>query len=164
MTAAQIAFEPNLARYLAEVMLTFRMPGASLVPHLQSEAGRWLTLMEWDFAPAARELLRMLAEVLADPGRLGRLLVTIAAEHGETLGPLSGAQARRAMDTLRGAGYGLVGEALLESVGLGYLADVHADGAAGASPVARVRGLIRSWLAGRLDLDLHRRFTTARVL
>ncbi|MBI2766632.1 MAG: acyl-ACP desaturase [Chloroflexi bacterium] len=162
MTAVQIQANPGLARYVGEVMLTFRMPGASLAPELQKEAGRWLTLMEWDFEPAAKELIRLLNDVLAEPGRLGRLLMTIAAERGERIGPLSGRSAQRAMALAGGAGYGLVGEALLESAGLGYLVDVH-DGGEGSGVPAneplKLRRLLRTWLARRLDLDMRSRFT-----
>jgi hypothetical protein len=165
MTAAQIAGNPNLARYVSEVMLTFRMPGSSLAPDLQKEAGRWLSLMEWDFEPAAREIGRMLEEVLADAGRLGRLLVTIAAERGEKLGPLSASQVQSVLNHLRGVGYALVGEAFLESVGLDYLLNI-GDGQRRSAfdPQGRARRLIRSWLASRIHIDIRTKLTTRKTM
>lgn len=164
MTTAQIEHNPGLARYVAEVMLTFRMPGASLVPALQREAGRWLGLMEWDFEPAARELGRLLHEVLGDPGRLGKLLITVMAQRGERLGPFSGRQMEGAIDRLRGAGYGLIGEAFLESVGLLYLVS-RGTAAQRRPPVdERLRALMRSWLADRIRLDMRTKLTTRETM
>lgn len=165
MTAAQVESNPGLSRYVGEVMLSFRMPGASLVPNLQREAGRWLVLMQWDFEPAAREIGRMLEEVFRDSGRLGRLLVTIAAHRGERFGPLSGRYLQSAMQHLRGSGYGLIGEAFLESVGLGYLLPRGPT----ASPEhrrldGRLRRLLRSWIAGRIRLDMQQKLTTRETM
>jgi hypothetical protein len=164
MTAAQIEHNPGLARYVGEVLLTFRMPGASLVPELQREAGRWLLLMNWDFEPAARELARMREEVLGDPGRLGRLLVTVAAERGTQFGPLSAGQWRGALDRLHGQGYGLIGEAFLESVGLSYLVEVRPANGSRATPDGHIRGLLRSWLARSIRLDMRATLTTRKTM
>ena len=165
MTAAQIDSDPGVARYLSEVLLTFRMPGASLVPELQREAGRWLVLMQWDFEPAARELGRMLQEVLGDSGRLGRLLITLAAQRGEQLGPLSAHHVQAAIQRLRGAGYGLIGEAFLESVGLRYLFPPVLSRRREQLRVDRLlRGLLRSWIADRIRLDMQSKLTTRETM
>jgi hypothetical protein len=166
MTAAQIASNPDLARYVAEVMLTFRMPGASLVPELQKEAGRWLKLMQWDFQHAARELGRMLEEVLGDPGRLGRLLIGVAAERGERFGPLRAQQLLAVLEHLRGAGYSLVGEAFLESVGLDYLVGIENETETGlpATLPVRARNLVRTWLASRIQFDLPAKLTQRETM
>jgi hypothetical protein len=164
MTAAQIEHNPGLARYVAEVLLTFRMPGASLVPELQREAGRWLLLMNWDFEPAARELGRMLEEVLGEPGRLGRLLITLAAERGAQLGPVSGKQLRGVLDGLHGQGYGLIGEAFLESVGLNYLVEVQPASRSRTRAETRVRSLLRSWLAEKIRFDMRATLTARQTM
>ncbi|MGI8422659.1 MAG: acyl-ACP desaturase [Chloroflexota bacterium] len=161
MTALQIEGEPGLVSHLAEVLLTFRMPGASLLPELQSQAGYWMTVMGYDFKAGAKELVRIVEGCLTDVGQLGRLLVNIAAERGEVLGPISANHIRMAFDRLGGRGYGLVGEALLESVGLSYLAEIRTDDGADRQFAHRLRRLLRSWLAGKINLDLGAR-TIAR--
>ena len=49
------------------------------------------------------------------------MAMMLAAERDVKLGPLKASQVSAALNRLGGAGYGLIGEALLERVGLGYM-------------------------------------------
>ena len=98
-----------------------------------------------------REFARLLSET-AD-------LMEIAAERDMKLGPLSPAVIRTAIDRLGGPGYGLLGEALLERVGLSYMFKRNRDRPDSAFALydgayERVRGLLRSWVARQMDVRL----------
>jgi hypothetical protein len=163
MTALQVEGDPALASHLAEVILTFRMPGASLVPELQGQAGHWMTVLGYDFRASTKELVRIVESCLADVGQLGRLLVHIAAERGEALGPVSAKHIRMAFDRVGGRGYGLVGEALLESVGLDYLVEIPTAGGKDRQRARRLRQLFRSWLASKIYVDVGARTLVQRA-
>jgi hypothetical protein len=155
MTALQVESNPSLLRHVAEAAGHFEMPGKSLVPHLEPEVPRWLPLLGADFDQMARDLTRLLYRVAGDTRAAGRLVVQIAAERGTKVGPLPPGAIRAALDRLGGPGYGLVGEALLEKVGLGYL---YRDGRSrqGRKPSlrGRLRGMVRNWLAGQIEVDV----------
>jgi hypothetical protein len=113
-----------------------------------------MTVLGYDFKASTKELVRIVESCLADVGQLGRLLVHIAAERGEVLGSVSAKHIGMAFDRVGGRGYGLVGEALLESVGLDYLVDIPTTGGKDRQNARRLRQLLRSWLAARIHVDV----------
>ncbi len=159
MTALQVEANPRLIRNVAEGLLKFEMPGNTLVPELQSSVSRWMPFMHADFERITRDLVRLVYETMSDTRRAGALLVEIAAEKGFTLGPVSPRTIQAAVNRLGGPGYGLLGEALLQRVGLSYLfrheretqdsAFALYDGA-----YERVRSLLRTWIANQIDFHL----------
>jgi hypothetical protein len=89
----------------------------------------------------------------------GAMIIEIAAEKGYKLGPISPRVVQTAINRLGGPGYGLLGEALLERVGLSYVfkAERGQQDSAYAPYTAayeRVRGLLRSWVAKQIDFKL----------
>jgi hypothetical protein len=152
MTAIQLEDDPTLMSELVQVLADFRMPGHTVAPELYAQSSRWVQAIGLDAARVARELTRLLYSVVDDPAKAGKLLVSVAEAQGRHVGPVSASQIRRALDRLGSGGYGLVGEALLEHAGLGYL---YRDRAAGrTSQVARLRGLMRSWLARYVSVEM----------
>lgn len=154
MTAIQIESNPRLLGHVAEALANFEMPGASLVPEFDQHVERWWSLMGNDFDKMGKDIVRLLHSIVADTAQGGQLLVRLAAERGTRIGPISPGVIRAALDRLGRGGYGLLGEAVLERAGLGYL--YRDQGAAGrpASLPSRIRGIIRRWLAEQIDLDI----------
>lgn len=150
MTALQIEGRPDGLPLIATAMAKFEMPGNSLLPDLQAQSTRWLPLLDADFERIGRDLIRLIYEIMGDTRRAAQLLVEIAAEKGQTLGPVPIRHVSRAVNRLGGPGYGLLGEAILEKFGLGKL--VQREQVAGRFTVAeRIRTVLRSWVVGQLD-------------
>lgn len=159
MVALQIEANPRLLPYVAEALLKFEMPGNTLVPHLQHQVTQWMPRMGADFDQITRDLVRLVQTTMSDAAMTGRLLVEIAAERGMSLGPLSPRLIQSAVNRLGGPGYGLLGEALLERVGLTYMfasRNGRQDSAFSlyGGPYERIRGLLRSWLARQIEIRL----------
>ncbi|HEX5939685.1 MAG TPA: acyl-ACP desaturase [Dehalococcoidia bacterium] len=158
MTALQLEADPKLFEPMAEALVKFQMPANQVAPDLQAEVARWLPAMGVDYEQMAKDLLRLVHTTLGDVRQTGRLLVQLAAEKGYQLGPVTAAQVRTAVNRLGGPGYGLVGEALLEKLGLSYLFQTPAGPQdSGMRPYSgvyeRVRSLLRTWLANKMDFD-----------
>lgn len=157
MTALQLEANPRLMRHVAEAVAHFRMPGSVLVPELEAQVPRWLPALGTDFDRLTSELIRHIHAVAGDTASAARLLLTIAEERGLKVGPLPAGLVSRALNRLGGPGYGLLGEAVLQRVGLGYLfeAEQRAGGPhSERARVGRVRTLLRNWLADQIDIEL----------
>jgi hypothetical protein len=159
MTALQIEGNPQLISHIAEGLLKFEMPGNTLVPHLQSQVGRWMPLMGADFDRITKELVRHVYETLGDVRMTGVLIMEVAAERGIKVGPISPRLLKAAVNRLGGPGYGLIGEALLQRVGLGYIYRAERDRQDSAfrlygGAYERVRSLLRDWVASQIDFRL----------
>lgn len=159
MTALQLEADPGLLPEVAEALLKFEMPSNQVAPELQSEAPRWLPLMGADFERITKDLIRLLHEATGSVRRTGELLMELASARGYKLGPVSTRHIQFALNRLGGPGYGLVGEAVLEKVGLSYLfkrpAGAQDSGFAAYDGVyERIRGLLRGWLASQMELRL----------
>ena len=135
MTAIQVEANPRWVAHVADEVARFRMPGNSLVPELQSQSPRWLPLLGADFERIVRDLLRLLHETLGNARLTGEFVMTLAAEKKMWLGPLQARHVSAALNRLGGPGYGLLGEAVLERGGLGYLFRVGRNGREGHQPV-----------------------------
>jgi len=159
MVALQIEANPALVPCVAEALLRFEMPGNQLVPHLQARVGAWMPAMGADFERITRDLVRHVYATLADPALAGRLVMEIARERDVSFGPLAPGVVQAALNRLGGPGYGLIGEAVLQSVGLAYLFE-HKRGVQDSAFLPyggvyeRVRSLVRSWIARQIDFRL----------
>lgn len=154
MTILQLEANPRLLTHVAEAVGNFEMPGKSLVPELEPDVPRWLPLLGNDFDRWARDLVRMLYQIAGDTRRAGQLLIEVAAERGTRIGPLSPTVVRAVMDRLGGPGYGLLGEAMLERVGLGYLYRDKPSYGWRPPLASRLRGMLREWVAGQIELKV----------
>jgi hypothetical protein len=159
MTALQVEANPSLLRSVAEGVVAFEMPGNALVPELQRRATEWLPKMGANFDQIARDMVRLLYESVGDTRRAGELLLEVAAAKGIALGPLSPHHVHAALNRLGGPGFGILGEAMLERVGLTYVfrqpAGTQDRGFAPYNALyEKVRGLVRSWIAKQLDLRI----------
>jgi hypothetical protein len=154
MTAIQLEARPEYVYHVAETLLHFQMPGTSIVPELEAKVPRWLGVLHADRPRMVSDLARLLYEVLDDPGRAGRLLLRVADGREARLGAMRASHLDAAVRRLGGRGYGLIGEALLENLGLGSL---YRDGGSGPSRSTIpgvIRGLLRRWLARRIRVEL----------
>ncbi len=152
MTALQVEADPSYVNYVAEEVARFRMPGNSLVPELQAASTRWLPLMSANMDRVFTDLLRLLHQTLGSVRLTGQLVVSLAAEKGVKLGPLSARQVQTALNRLGGPGYGLIGEAALELGGLDYIFKTRAERQDSGFQLydgvyEKIRSLVRSWLA-----------------
>jgi hypothetical protein len=159
MTALQLEANPHLLPSVVETLLSFEMPGNTVAPALQARAHEWLPLLGVNFERITRDLVRLMHEISGSTRNSGRLLVEIAAQKGVALGPLSARHIQGALNRLGGPGYGLLGEAMLERTGLGYIFRPPAGRQDPAfsvyhRPYERLRALVRSWLGDRLDLAI----------
>lgn len=155
MTALQVEASPELVLAVSEELDRFRLPGNSLIPELQSRAQDWLVLMGADFGRVVRDLVRLLETTVNSPSLLGRLVLDLAGRRGARAGPLTAAHVNLALERLGGRGYGLIGEAILERMGLAFLYQKQelGDGLTlSQRGVLRVRALLRAWLAARLPM------------
>ncbi|MCH7482753.1 MAG: acyl-ACP desaturase [Chloroflexi bacterium] len=118
MTAVMVEENPDMLGLVADTMLSFEMPGTSLVPHLGDRALEWMTKLDVNFKQIARDFVRTFSEAAGTMRRNGELLVNIAVRRGYSMGPFPPQMVQRALNLLGGPGYGLLGEAVLERVGL----------------------------------------------
>ena len=150
MTAIQVAANPDFVHNVADELVRFRLPGNSLIPDLQSRAIEWLPKMGADFGQVARDLVRHLHAIVGSEKLLGRMVADMAQHKDFGLGALKGRQVKWALERGNGWAYSLVGEAVLERLGLAFLFKAsdrnHVRG--------RVRARTRSWLAARLPAQL----------
>jgi hypothetical protein len=150
MAAMQVAARPEYVNEVAHELVNFRLPGNSLIPDLQSRAAEWLPKMGADFQQVTKDLVRHIYAIAGSPKQLGRLVVDIAQGKDYGLGALRGPQVKWALERGDGWGHALVGEALLERIGLSFLfKNAVEDDIAG-----RVRAAVRSWLASKMPLSL----------
>ena len=157
MTAVQVEANPQLLPHMAEAIAHFHMPGKVLLPELEAQVPHWLTASRADLDELVRGLIRMIESALPDTRSAGALLMEVAAAKRMRLGPLGAAQVNAALGRLGGPGYGLIGEALLERAGLGYL--YRGSGRDGERtgvprPTERLRALLRGWVASQIDLRM----------
>lgn len=82
-------------------------------------------------------------------------MVELAAHKGYRHGPISPRFARGALNRLGGPGYGLIGEAILERVGLSHVFKKSRKGRSVPfhdTLAERVRAPIRSWIARQIEV------------
>jgi hypothetical protein len=118
MTALQVEENPELIELVAKSLSTFQMPGTQLVPDCGPLALNWMQQLNVDFNYVAKELVRNFSESAGNVKRSGMLIVEMAVARDYPIGPFPARFVRGAMNRLGGAGYGLLGEAILEKVGL----------------------------------------------
>ena len=118
MTAVQVEENPELIELVAKSLSTFQMPGTQLVPDCGPYALEWMQKLNVDFNHVAKELIRNFSESAGNVKRSGQLIVEMAVAREYPIGPFPAKFVRGAMNRLGGAGYGLLGEAVLEKVGL----------------------------------------------
>ncbi len=161
MTAMQVQANPDLLHLVAETVTSFSMPGMSLIPEYQSKALEWMKPAGADMQRNAREVIRHLYEIGGSTKRAGELLIDIAVIKGISIAGMSPTRAQAIIDRLGGAGYSLLGEAVLECVGLPMpdgIGQRYDDKLIGAVPTPgalydRLRAKIRTVVVGRLDLS-----------
>ncbi|MCE2469797.1 MAG: acyl-ACP desaturase [Dehalococcoidia bacterium] len=161
MTAAQIEENPELLHLVAATGASFNMPGVSLTPEYQLRALEWMPTMGANLDRNSREIVRHLFDIAGNTQRAGEMLLEVAALRGMTLGKVSAERAKAVLDRLGGRGYTLLGEAVLECVGLPIPAEIQARAdarLAGGVPTIgalqeRLRGMLRTSIARRIDLS-----------
>ena len=160
MTALQVEGNPRFVEEIANQIHEFHMPGMSLVPELHAQGMRWQELMGADFERLFRDLFRYVQETLGSVRLTGQLVMTLAAAKNVNLGPFSGHHLEVVLRRLGGPGYGIVGEAALQRVGLGYMFGATSGNqdkvfSSYQGIFERVRSLIRSWIAEQLPPPAH---------
>ena len=155
MTALQIEDNPKFVSLLAEQVHQFHMPSMSLAPELHGQGFRWQQGMGADFEAIFRDLFRLVQQTFGSVRQTGELVMSLASAKRVKIGPLSGRLLADALNRLGGPGYGIIGEAALERVGLDYLfknSHTHHDSAflSYAGVHERIRGLVRTWIASQL--------------
>ena len=157
MTALQLEANPRLLPHIGEAIVHFQMPGNVLLPSLQAQVPRWLSVAQTDLDEMVRGLVRVLESTLPDTRSAGALVMEVATAKGMRMGPFSAKQVNAALRRLGGPGYGLIGEALLDRAGLGYLfrdaAEPDSSGP-GDAVVGRLRSVMRGWVGSQIDMRM----------
>jgi hypothetical protein len=149
MTAMQVASQPELVSSIGEELVNFRLPGNSLIPDLQGHAERWLKLMGADFGQVARDMARLLYMTVESPKQLGRLIVDVGARKDVGFGSITPKHIKWALERPNGWGYGILGEAIMERMGLAFMFKKDQQDAK-TNMEMRLRNKLRTWLANRL--------------
>ena len=155
MTALQVEANPRFVDAIADQIHEFHMPSMSLVPNLQAHGMRWQQSMGADFERNFRDLFRYVQETLGNARLTGQLVLRLAAIKNINLGPVSGRVLDASLRRIGGPGYGIVGEAALQRVGLAYMFQPSTGKQDSAFAVyegihEKVRTLLRDWIAERL--------------
>lgn len=121
LSALQIEDNPRLLPHVAESLVRFKMPGNQIAPDLEAKVEGWLPHLNADLQKIKRQLIELTFDSLGrDPKKAGRVLMEILAQTGEKIGPVPTKLVNNALTQLGGPGYGIIGEALLEKVGIKY--------------------------------------------
>lgn len=118
MTAVMVEENPELISLVGKTLTTFQLPGTMLIPQYGGKALGWMQALDMDFTHLAKELIRNFAESAGTIKRSGMLVIEMAVHRNYPIGPFPARFVRAAMNRLGGPGYGLIGEAMLEKVGL----------------------------------------------
>lgn len=155
MTAVQVEENPELITLVSKTLTTFQMPGTSLVPDCGPYALQWMNKLHVDFNYVARELVRNISESAGNVKRSGMVLVEMAVARSIPMGPFPAKFVRGAMNRLGGAGYGLLGEAILERVGLPLPAKWEGKPDSGIhfhlGLYEKIRAKARTFIANKID-------------
>jgi hypothetical protein len=156
MTAVMVEENHENLALVAKTLTTFQMPGTRLVPEYGPRSQEWLIRLNTDFTRIARELVRNFSEAAGNLRRTGMLLVEMAVARDYNIGPFPPKVVRTAMNRLGGPGYGLLGEAILERVGLPIPPEWTGtqDGATRfySGAYEKVRSKMRSFVAAKIDV------------
>ena len=157
MTALQIEENPELVTNVAEALRRFQMPGNVLVPDLQQKAQKWLpTLHKGNLSSIERDIIKLTHSALgSDTNNLGKVLVEIGAQSDNWVERVTMQQARKALNTVGGkTGYGLLGEGVLQAVGL---EDLYENPTVDNIP-GKIRAVFRNYVARRANNTLNNQF------
>ena len=156
MTAVMVEENPDMLSMVTDTMMSFEMPGTSLVPPLGNRATEWMGKLEVDFKRMAIDFVRIFSEAAGTMRRNGELLVDIAVRRGYKMGPFPPKLVQRALNLLGGPGYGLLGEAVLERVGLPLPRDTDKNQNSGmrfyTGIYEKIRAKARTFIASKIDL------------
>jgi len=165
MTAVMVEENPELLSLVADTMVGFQMPGTKLVPQFGPRALDWMTRVNVDFDQIARDLVRNFTDAAGSIKRTGQLLIHMAVRRGYPIGPFPPRLVRGAMDRLGGPGYGLIGEAILDKVGLPLPRQSEGKLDSGmrfySGAYERIRARMRKFIGERIDLRTITGETTA---
>ena len=156
MTAIQVAGNPALLDGVADTIIGFKMPGSQLAPELQGKVLHWMPHLKVDFARVAVDLVRNFSQVAGTARGSGELLANLASRRGYSIRPIPLRLARAMLRRFGGFGYEILGEAILERVGIPFerLKGVDEPGPTHLPRRLgqRVRSALRSLVARRIDL------------
>ncbi|MBT18329.1 MAG: hypothetical protein CL889_05095 [Dehalococcoidia bacterium] len=118
MSCIQVESDPGLLPLVAESVTSFTMPGGSLVPEYQNHVLQWMAGAGADLNYNAQQMVKHLFDIAGNSSRAGKLLTDVAISAGLNIGPVKATHIQGLIEKLGGRGYELLGEAVLESVGL----------------------------------------------
>jgi hypothetical protein len=147
MTAIQVASQPELVDNVAFEISRFQLPGNSLIPELQSQAERWLKLMGADLGRVTRELARLMYQTVESPKLFGQLVVDVVDKKDLVSGRIKPRHVKWLLDRPGGWGYTLLGEAIMERLGLAFMFQKDAER---PNVQTRLRNNLRTWVANKL--------------
>jgi len=152
MTAFQIEDNPGLIVQVAEGLRWMKMPYNETAPDYAEHVREWFTELGGSTEKIKQNMGRFIYHPLGDIRNTGRLVMDIGAQEGRDIHGISLADIRAAFnqyEMIGGPGYGLIGEAFMEKLGIEKPLKFNNHG-----PVGRARGLLRTFVANRMDFDI----------
>ncbi len=157
MTAMQVEQNTGLIPYVGEALRRFKLPGNILVPELSAKADGWLLAMsDGDLSALKKEVVKLShAAVGSNTKNLGKLLLELGAPNETWVERATARAATKALNVLPGnTGYGLLGEGVLQAVGLDGLYDKPDE----ANIPGKIRGVFRDFVSNRVNNKLDQGF------
>ncbi|MDA1035451.1 MAG: hypothetical protein O3B65_01055 [Chloroflexi bacterium] len=155
MTAVMVEENPELISLVGKTLTNFQLPGTMLIPQYGGQALPWMQAMNMDFGHLAKELIRNFAESAGTVKRSGMLVVEMAIHRDYPIGPFPSRFVKAALNRLGGPGYGLLGEAMLQKVGLTIPSQKGPQDSGYrfySGVYEKIRGRMRTFIANKIDV------------
>ena len=154
LTAFQLEADPSLLPEIIHSTINFSMPSNHIpvVQEIEAKTQEWLPKMDGDVTELLRRIIFHINGSLNDKTRLGQLLTEYAsASENRFLALVPNHVLSSAISHLKG-GYGLVGEIILEQLGLSASEpDMPKD--FNESLQFKIKSILKRWAIRRMDLE-----------
>ena len=155
LTAVMVEENPELISFVGKTLSTFQLPGTMLIPQYGGMALTWMQALNVDFAHLAKELIRNFGVTAGNVKRSGMLVMEMAVAREFPIGPFPSRFVRGAMNRLGGPGYGLIGEAMLQKVGLNIPSQKGPQDSGYrfySGAYEKIRSKMRTFIADKIDV------------
>lgn len=154
LTAIQLESDPGLLKQIIHAISNFQMPSnhIPLVANIESKTQKWIPRMNGDITTLLARIIGNINVMLEDKAKLGELIVGYASsKEKEILRYVPNIFVSKAIGNIRG-GHGLVGEIVLENLGLESREDL--------TPMTfteliefKFRTILKRWVADKMNIE-----------
>ena len=154
LTAMQLDAEPELIDNVIQATLNFQMPGNEIRPvkHIESKTQSWIPRMNGEVMELLKRIIDNLRIALDDKEKLGKLFIQYASRSDlRLIRFVPNRLLAQAITKLR-LGYGIVGEIVLEQIGL-VTEEERVPKNALEEIEFRIKNVMKRWAKQRLYLE-----------